>query len=104
DVSVTLGAIHHMLEGQGEQIGESVEKLDEITARAVDRMPDIEADIRGLADFARTYSGAAPDLVDALDNLRTTGKTVVEMQDQVHELLLAGADTARTSSDLIDRT
>src|SRR5699024_2103242 len=34
----------------------------------------------------------------------TTNKTVVEMQDQVHDLLLVGADAARKSSDLIDRT
>ncbi len=104
DVSVTLSAVHHMLEGQGQQIGRSVEKLDEITAQAVDRMPDIEADIRGLADFARTYSESAPDLIDALDNLRTTGKTVVEMQHQVHDLLLGGSATAQKSADLIERT
>ncbi|WP_182348922.1 MCE family protein, partial [Tomitella gaofuii] len=63
-----------------------------------------KADIRGIAEFARTYQSAAPDLVDALDNLRTTNKTVVQMQDRIHDLLLAGADTARASLDLIDRT
>lgn len=104
DLSVTLSAINHMLEGQGEAIGEGVEKLDEITSQVVDRLPDVEADIRGIADFARTYSTAAPDLIDALDNLRTTNKTVVQMQDQIDNLLLVGADTARKTSDLIDRT
>ncbi|WP_235671100.1 MCE family protein [Tomitella fengzijianii] len=104
DLSVTLTAINHMLEGQGDAIGRGIEQLDEITDRVVDRLPDVKADIRGIADFARTYSTAAPDLVDALDNLRTTSKTVVDMQDRIHDLLLAGADTARAASDLIDRT
>src|SRR5699024_3960483 len=104
DLSVTLSAINHMLEGQGEAIGEGVEKLDEITSQVVDRLPDVEADIRGIADFARTYSTAAPDLIDALDNLRTTNNPVVQMQDQIDDLLLVGADTARKTSDLIDRT
>ncbi|WP_276520704.1 MCE family protein, partial [Tomitella gaofuii] len=104
DLSVTLTAINHMLEGQGEAIGRGIEQLDEITDQVVDRLPDVKADIRGIAEFARTYQSAAPDLVDALDNLRTTNTTVVQMQDRIHELLLAGADTARASSDLIDRT
>lgn len=104
DLSVTLTAVNHMLEGQGEQVGESIEKLDTITSQVVDRLPDVKEDLRGIAEFSRTYTTAAPDLIDALDNLRTTNKTVVDKQDQIKTLLLSGADTAGEATGLIDRT
>lgn len=104
DLSVTLTAINHMLEGQGDEIGAAVEQLDVITSKVVDRLPDVEADLRGIESFSRTYSTAAPDLIDALNNLRTTNKTIVDKKDDIRKLLFSGADTAKVATDLIDRT
>ncbi|WP_174695080.1 MCE family protein, partial [Rhodococcus jostii] len=61
----------------------------------------IQEDLRGLADFSQTYSEAAPDLVNALDNLRTPGNTVVEKRSQVSQLLVMLTGTSASTADLL---
>ena len=104
DLSVTLTSINNMLEGRGEKIGENLVQLSEIVTAVGDRLPDVQADLRGLAEFSRVYATAAPDLIDALDNLRTTNTTIVERQGDIRALLLSAADTAGMSADLVDNT
>lgn len=104
DLSVTLTSINNMLEGRGESLGEHMEQLSEIVTAVGDRLPDVQADLRGLAEFSRVYSTAAPDLIDALDNLRTTNKTIVEKQDQIRTLLASATDTAALSANLLETT
>lgn len=104
DLSVTLTSINNMLEGRGESIGEQLEQLSEVVTAVSDRLPDVQADLRGLAEFSRVYATAAPDLIDALDNLRTTNTTIVERQTDIRALLLSATDTAGMSADLLDTT
>src|SRR3712207_7619007 len=44
-------------------------------------MPELQADISGLADLAETYDGAAEDLLAVLDNLAVTNQTVVDEEE-----------------------
>lgn len=104
DLSITLTSINNMLEGRGEAIGAYIPQLAEIVTSVSDRLPDVQADLRGLAEFSRVYSTAAPDLIDALDNLRTTNAMIVERQTDIRELLLSGTDTAAMAADLLDAT
>ncbi|WP_024796089.1 MCE family protein [Tomitella biformata] len=104
DLSVTLTSINNMLEGRGESIGEHLVQLSDIVTAVGDRLPDVQADLRGLAEFSRVYATAAPDLIDALDNLRTTNATIVERQTDIRALLLSATDTAALSADLLDNT
>ena len=46
-------------------------------------LPQLQADISELADFADTYQGAADDLLAVLDNLSITNKTLVDQQEQL---------------------
>ena len=43
-------------------------------------LPELQADISGLADFADTYESAADDLLAVLDNLAVTSRTLVDQQ------------------------
>lgn len=110
DLSITLTALASALDGRGEQIGVTLERLEEIFAGVNGVLPDLEGTLEGLADFSTTYSEALPDVVDALDTLRTTTNTVVERQDDLRAFLsqvsAAAVDTTellRTNrDDLID--
>ncbi len=49
-------------------------------------MPDLQEDIRQLATFSDNLNQAAPDLLDALDNLTVTSRTIVEKREGLRNL------------------
>ena len=51
------------------------------------RRDSLQGTLRGLASFSQTYSKALPSVIDALDNLRVTGNTVVERQGDLAALI-----------------
>ncbi|NLU84196.1 MCE family protein [Rhodococcus sp. HNM0569] len=102
DLSNTLGALAEGFSGRGEEFGLTLDRLQEIFGGLNSELPNLQEDLRGLADFSQTYSEAAPELIDALDNLRTTGNTFVEKQDQVSSLLASFTGTASSTADLLE--
>ena len=104
DLSVTLTAMSALVDGKGAEIGENLDRLGEIVSGVEERLPNVQADLRGLATFAETYSTAAPDLVDALDNLRTPNAMVVERSDDLRQLLLAAGGTTGLTADFMHET
>ncbi len=97
----TLGALSQALDGKGEKLGLTIDRLEEIFSGLNTELPTIQADLRGIADLSQTYSTAAPDLVDALDDLRVTGNTVVERQNDVETLLVSAAGSSGSLADLV---
>jgi len=76
-VSATLGELALMLRGQGGALGDTVvawgrylEKLNPLT-------PQMADDLAAFGRVAETYASAAPDLVDALDSMTTTSRSIV---------------------------
>lgn len=110
DLNVTLTSLSSALSGRGEQIGTTLDELNTIFARINDHMPELQGTLRGLASFSQTYSEALPDVIDALDNLRTTSNTIVERQGDLRTLIstlgVAATDTTgwlrQNRTDLID--
>ncbi|MFC0451245.1 MCE family protein [Rhodococcus jostii] len=101
DLANTLGALSQGLSGRGAELGLTLDRLEEIFGGLNTELPAIQEDLRGLADFSQTYSEAAPDLVNALDNLRTPGNTVVEKRSQVSQLLVMLTGTSASTADLL---
>ncbi|MDV7196230.1 MCE family protein [Rhodococcus kroppenstedtii] len=97
----TLGALSQALDGKGEKLGLTIDRLEEIFSGLNTELPNIQADLRGIADLSQTYSTAAPDLVDALDDLRVTGNTVVEKQNDVETLLVSATGSSGSLADLV---
>ncbi|MGB3697208.1 MAG: MCE family protein [Gordonia sp. (in: high G+C Gram-positive bacteria)] len=97
DLNVTLSAISQAIGGKGQEIGQIVDRLNTIFTRVNANMTDLQGTIRGLATFSQTYSEAVPDIIDALDNLRITGNTLVERQGDLRStistLSVAAVDT-----------
>jgi phospholipid/cholesterol/gamma-HCH transport system substrate-binding protein len=87
DLSTTLGALSQALAGRGEDLGETLVRLQELTGGLRPAIPDLQEDITQLADFAGNLDAAAPELLDALEDFTVTSRTVVEQRAQLRELL-----------------
>ncbi|MEE2031927.1 MCE family protein [Rhodococcus chondri] len=101
DLANTLGALAQGLSGRGESLGRTVDNLEQVFREVNVELPTLQEDLRGLADFSQTYSEAAPDLVAALDNLRTTGNTVVEQENQIETMLVSATGGSASTADLL---
>ncbi|MFE7800687.1 MCE family protein [Nocardia sp. NPDC057440] len=99
DLAATLGSLSQALSGQGLALGETIDKLDTIFREVNVVMPDLQQDLASFADVAATYSDAAPQLIDALNNLRTTNATIVQKRSQIDTLMASLTPTAATTAD-----
>ncbi|MEC3973949.1 MCE family protein [Amycolatopsis sp. H20-H5] len=79
-LSSTLTAVSTALDGRGKQLGQTLSQLSDYLGKLNPSLPDLKADITGLANTADIYDKAAPDLLTALSDLTTTSKTLVEKQ------------------------
>jgi phospholipid/cholesterol/gamma-HCH transport system substrate-binding protein len=97
DLATTLGALSQALGGRGEQLGGTLVRLQELTSGLRPGIPDLQEDITQLADYAGNLDAAAPDLLDAIEDLSVTTGTVVEQRAEIRALI-GGLTTA--SDDL----
>lgn len=85
-LSSTLTAVSTALEGRGKQLGQTLVQLSDYLGKLNPSLPDVKADITGLANVANTYNKAAPDLLQALSDLTTTSRTIVDQRAQLTDL------------------
>jgi phospholipid/cholesterol/gamma-HCH transport system substrate-binding protein len=85
-LSSTLTAVATALDGRGKQLGETLAGLSDYLGKLNPSLPDVKADITGLANVASTYDKAAPDLLQALSDLTTTSRTIVDQRAQLSDL------------------
>jgi phospholipid/cholesterol/gamma-HCH transport system substrate-binding protein len=83
DLNATLNALATALGGRGEQLGETMDRLDTYLGRIDDHLPTLKQDLVKLADVADTYDVAAPDLLGVLRNVTTTAQTVIDKKQQL---------------------
>ncbi|MGQ0576146.1 MAG: MCE family protein [Pseudonocardia sp.] len=87
-VSTTLSSVSMALDGRGERLGTTLTNLQTLLDGVNPALPDLQANIRELAEFSGNLAGAAPDLLDAADAFRTPSRTVVEQRDDLRDLLV----------------
>ncbi|WP_410588693.1 MCE family protein [Amycolatopsis sp. lyj-23] len=85
-LSSTLTAVATALDGRGKQLGETLAGLSDYLGKLNPSLPDVKADITGLANVAGTYDKAAPDLLQALSDLTTTSRTIVDQRAKLSDL------------------
>src|SRR5690606_18100070 len=73
ELSATLAAISEALEGRGDAIGTNLENLEAYLADLNPHLPELTDNLALLADTARIYDDATPDLVRLLHNVAETG-------------------------------
>ncbi|CAM3836658.1 MCE family protein [Kibdelosporangium persicum] len=85
-LAMTLNSISTALHGRGEQLGDTLVQLNDYLKRINPSLPDLTADIQALASVSGTFTRAAPDLVQALSDLTTTTRTIVDEQVNLRNL------------------
>ncbi len=101
DLNATLNALATALNGRGEQLGETVEKLDSYLGAIDDHLPTLRKDLILLADVADTYAVAAPDLIGILRNATTTSRTILEKRQQLDVFFGDLAGLSNTSTRIL---
>jgi phospholipid/cholesterol/gamma-HCH transport system substrate-binding protein len=101
DLSTTLYAIANALRGRGDQIGQTMVKLDNYLTTINVHLPTLQQDLSLLARVSNTYSIAAPDLIRILRNATTTARTVTSKQANLHTFLTDVTGLGKTSTDVL---
>ena len=101
DLNATLNALATALNGRGEQLGETIEKLDSYLGAIDDHLPTLRKDLILLADVADTYAAAAPDLIGVLRNATTTSRTILQKRQQLDVFFGDLAGRADTSTRIL---
>ena len=103
DLSFTLGAVADALRGRGDELGANLAGTGDYFREINTVLPELQADVSGLADFAETYEGAADDLLAVLDNLAVTNTTVVDQAEQLRRTFTVGTSSADVTADFLER-
>ncbi|WP_275293176.1 MCE family protein [Amycolatopsis sp. La24] len=85
-LSSTLTAISTALQGRGKPLGETLSQLGQYIGELNPHEPELQHNLQALAEFSGHLSNATPDLVQSLDNLSTTTRTVVAEQANLSSL------------------
>jgi virulence factor Mce-like protein len=102
DLSYTLGAVADALRERGDELGANLAATGEYFGEINTVLPQLQADISGLADFADTYEGAADDLLAVLDDLAVTNTTVVDQAEQLRRTFTVGAGSANVTAGFLE--
>ena len=85
-LSATLTAVATALQGRGPELGQTLDQLNSYVGKLNPQLPALEHDLSQLVKVSDTYNKAAPDLINALNNLTGTSETVASEQNNL-ELL-----------------
>lgn len=85
-LSAMLGEMAAMLRGQGEDIGDAMVAWRNYLRKLNPLVPQMTEDLARFADVASDYEQALPDLLDALESMTVTSRTLVETRTQLREL------------------
>lgn len=89
DLNDTLYALSHALTGKGDDLGETLESLNDYLEEFNQHLPQLKTDMELLAEVAQTYSLAAPDLLRLLRNATVSARTVHQKRKELAETLRA---------------
>ena len=103
DLNATLNALSTALAGRGQQLGETMDQLDHYLGQIDDHLPTLRTDLVKLADVARTYDAAAPDLLGVLRDVTITGRTIVDDKQELGTFFSDLGGLADTSTRVLNQ-
>jgi len=87
-LDATLGAISTALQGQGAQLGRFMVQLNSYLKEMDPSLPALSGDLRTASPVMRTFTTAAPQLIQTLGNLKAASRTLVGQQARFDALLM----------------
>jgi len=95
-LSTMLGDFAGFLRGRGTQIGQTFITIENYLRKLLPEVPDLENDLSQFASVLSTYNKAAPDLLNALNDMTVTSKTLVDQQTQLKTLFATVTTASNT--------
>lgn len=90
----TLTAMSNSLRGRGKDLGATLSELGAYFGELNPHLPELRENLDELAKFSNNLADVAPDVLQTLDNFRTSAKTLVEKQQSLQSVY----DTLITAS------
>jgi phospholipid/cholesterol/gamma-HCH transport system substrate-binding protein len=90
DLSNMLGNLGMALDGNGEQIGQTITQLDSYLGKLNPKLPLVNENLDLLAGNLEAFQKAAPDLFAATDNILVTARTLKNNEANFHKLVTHG--------------
>jgi phospholipid/cholesterol/gamma-HCH transport system substrate-binding protein len=100
-LSATLTALAQALQGRGEELGQTFVRLDHYLGELNPQLPTLNRDIESLVRVTRVYGQAAPDILDALTDLTTTTRTIVDQRANLATLYGSVTSSSRDITDFL---
>ncbi|MBA0126960.1 MCE family protein [Haloechinothrix sp. YIM 98757] len=101
-LSSALNSVATALDGRGEDLGETLVLLSEYLGEFNHSLPDLEENLKGLADVSEIYSEAAPDFLQALSTATTTTQTIAEKSGDLTDLYRTVVTSSNDMRSFID--
>ncbi|TQK68781.1 MCE family protein [Nocardioides sp. SLBN-35] len=101
-LSATLTALSEALDGQGDDLGASLDELEAYLVKLEPLSDELVDDIVALGEVSETYGDAMPEIGDLLADAVVTGDTVVAKEQQITRLFAGVDKLADTADALLD--
>jgi virulence factor Mce-like protein len=86
-LSITLNALSSALRGRGESIGENLEIVDAYLKEFNPELGRLEANQKGIADYADILTASADDFLQVLDDLSFINRSLVDQEEELNTFL-----------------
>ncbi len=100
-LSATLGELATTLRGRGTEIGDTLTTFGSYLDKLNPLVPQMSDDLAKLGRVADVYAGAAPDLLDALDSLTTTSRTLVAEKTTLKDVYATVIGSSNTTEGFV---
>lgn len=98
-----LDGLSGALEGNGEQLGRTIERVERYLTRLNPRMPLLRRNLQLLATNLEAFEEYAPDLFRATDDVLVVARTLIEREQDFAGLVTSGSRTFRDTDRLLER-
>ena len=102
-LNLTLSAAAEALTGLGGKLGVAINNANAALDELNPQLPTLQYDLQQLVGFADVYTNAAPDLLDALDNISVSARTIYAQRGDLDAALLAAVGFGNTGADVFER-
>jgi virulence factor Mce-like protein len=101
ELSITLNALSTALRDRGERLGGNFVSAGAYFRRLNPALPQVGADMQGLADLANNVATATPDLLRVLDNLSASSRNLVSERTDLDAFLTSTQGFAASARSIV---
>ncbi|MDP3892731.1 MCE family protein, partial [Nocardioides sp.] len=102
ELASAIGSAATALDGRGEQLGGTIDRLDAYLGKVNPQMPLVRSDVRKLADNLELVDRVAPDLLQATDDSLVTLRTIATQEAAITAVIAGGTSLVRTADTVLD--